>query len=138
MVALATGEKAQDDSTTVRLLGDIREVYGRRKATRLSSAVLVADLATIEESPWGEWNRGRPLTPHALAALLRRHGIRPGTVRLDDFQTAKGYKVEDFEDAWSRYLEASRNGSLLPRKAAAAAGCDGVTAFSGVRTGESR
>jgi hypothetical protein len=35
--------------------------------------------------------------------MLRPFGIIPGTVRVGDV-TAKGYKLESFEDAFSRYL----------------------------------
>jgi hypothetical protein len=31
--------------------------------------------------------------------------VRPGTVRLADGRTAKGYYIEQFEDAWTRYLD---------------------------------
>jgi hypothetical protein len=42
-----------------------------------------------------------------LAALLRGFGVTPGTVQLDDKITAKGYKRNDLEDSFSRYLHSS-------------------------------
>ena len=60
-------------------------------------------LIAMERRPWAEWSRGRPLTPRALANLLRGFGISPGTIRISDRSTPKGYKRADFERAWERY-----------------------------------
>jgi hypothetical protein len=92
---------AQDDSIGVRLLFDIRAAfYGK---DRLPSADLVACLIGMEESPWADFEHGKPLIPNALARLLRRYDIAPRTVRIGS-KTPKGYHAEQFEDAWARYL----------------------------------
>jgi hypothetical protein len=38
--------------------------------------------------------------------MLGRFGIAPKTIKLPDGRTAKGYSLEDFEDAFSRYVGA--------------------------------
>jgi hypothetical protein len=39
-----------------------------------------------------------------LARLLKALKIAPGTIRMDDGQTPKGYHRRAFDDAWARYL----------------------------------
>jgi len=102
-LALSGGDVRDDDSLGVKLLADIEDIFQERETDRLSSAELVAALNAIEESPWGDL-RGKPLDPRRLARLLRPFAIKPGTIRLADGQTPKGYSVEAFADDWSRYL----------------------------------
>jgi Protein of unknown function (DUF3631)/Domain of unknown function (DUF3854) len=88
-----------DDSVGVNLLTDIRTVF---VDDRISSANMASKLAEIEESPWGDW-RGKPIDARWLARRLKPYGIRPAKIRIGEM-TAQGYKIEDFHDAWSRYL----------------------------------
>jgi putative DNA primase/helicase len=48
--------------------------------------------------------QGPGLTAPSLAKLLHRYGIKPRSVRIGE-ETAKGYKLEAFGDAFQRYLE---------------------------------
>lgn len=107
-----SGEQAvEDDSAGVRLLADVRTVFDRESVDRLSSETLVSALSEDQEAPWADWG-GKGISQRSLAALLRRYGIRSATVRLADGTTAKGYKREDFEDAWKRYLPESDSPSV--------------------------
>ncbi|MFL6835644.1 MAG: DUF3631 domain-containing protein, partial [Xanthobacteraceae bacterium] len=54
----------------------------------------------LPESPWGNI-RGRPLDDRGLAQRLRRYEIRPKVLKSVN---QRGYRREDFEDAWLRYL----------------------------------
>lgn len=92
----------EDDSASVQLLTDIRAVLNGDGVDRIASAALAAALNQIEESPWCEW-RGKPITTHGIVGLLKRYEIHPGSIRIGDW-AGKGYKREDFEDAWNRYL----------------------------------
>ena len=65
-------------------------------------AILPA-LVTMEDRPWSEWSRGKPLSPRGLATLLKSFGIAPSTIRLDGDATPKGYKRAAFEPVWKRY-----------------------------------
>jgi hypothetical protein len=102
-VALSGVETQDDESAGVRLLGDVRAIFATRGDDRISSATLAAELHELEESPWSEWY-GKPITQHGIAKLLKHFEIRPRTVRFDDETTAKGYRLDQFEDAFSRYL----------------------------------
>jgi hypothetical protein len=77
-------------------------VFDEQDVDRLSSARLAELLSAIEESPWGDL-RGKPLDARGLARRLKPYGVFPRSVRLDDGTTPKGYKAEQFADAWLRY-----------------------------------
>jgi hypothetical protein len=101
-ITLAAAPAAEDESTGVRLLADIRTVFDATGTDHIFSETLVSKLNALEESPWAEWF-GKGLTKNGLAKMLRRFEIRPRTVRVRD-STAKGYGSAYFADAWSRYL----------------------------------
>jgi Protein of unknown function (DUF3631) len=98
---LSNGSDHEDESHGVRLLGDIRTVFDERGVDRLASAALAASLAEMEESPWAEWY-GKPITAAAIARLLDRYEIKPKVIRVGD-ETPRGYRRQQFEDAWERY-----------------------------------
>ena len=108
VLTLSTGS-VEEPSLGLLLLADIRDVFEETDALRLATADLILDLARREESPWGEWwvdpKTATPKqgAPRALARLLRPHGIRSAKVRIGE-RTAQGYKLEDFVDAWERFL----------------------------------
>lgn len=91
-----------DEGRGVRLLLDIRTIFAAKNTDRVASAELVNALVEMEGSPWGEVNRGRPITTHALARMLRPFGISPAT-RRDGATTFKGYIGAAFTEAWRRY-----------------------------------
>jgi hypothetical protein len=90
----------------VRPLADIRRAFDSGLlGDRISSASLIEELASDEEAPWARWRGDGKITPRALAGILRRYDIRSTNVRIEE-ATPKGYKREQFEDAWRRYLPA--------------------------------
>ena len=93
----------KDESKRIWLLADIRAIFGERSADRLASAELIEALVAIEGRPWAEWNKGKPLTTNGLARLLKPFDIKPATKRIGD-QTAKGYYLTQFVEAFERYL----------------------------------
>lgn len=132
---LAANDSDNSSSLGVLLLRDCWGIFGGRSKGTMFSKDLLTALLALEESPWTEYQYGKPLTVNQLSRRLRGYGIRSQTVRDGD-QTAKGFKREDFEDAWSRYLppsEASQRHNdvvapVLPADAAVTATpCDGAT-----------
>jgi len=93
-----------EDSICVRLLSDIHAIFVGRGLDRISSGDLVEALVGIETSSWSEWSRGKPISKAKLAHLLSTFGITPSDIRFPDGKVLKGYRKEDFVDAWSRYL----------------------------------
>jgi hypothetical protein len=101
-IEISTGAEREDDSLTTLLLADIRDIFEADGAERFKTADLIARLAQIEESPWGDWH-GKEITAHALSALLRPFRIKTLPVWTEG-KTVRGYKCEQFADAWSRVL----------------------------------
>ena len=102
----------EDQSYGIQLLCDIHDLFTQKGADRLSSEVIATALADKEDRPWSEWGRQKKkLTKTQLARLLKPFNIRPTTVRIDG-KTPKGYLLDDFMDAFRRYLP--DNQSLIP------------------------
>jgi hypothetical protein len=97
-------EEASDRPATlgIRLLADIRKVFGDREA--MATVNLLGELNEIETAPWGTLLKGEPLDSRALAKYLNKYEIETGnTVRLNG-NVFKGYTRRGFMDAWARYL----------------------------------
>jgi Protein of unknown function (DUF3631) len=101
-LALSTGEEREDDSFTVTLLRDIHSFFAANGHDRVRTADLLEHLHGIEESPWGDWY-GKTLSAQGLSRLLKPYRIRTMPVWTEG-QTVKGFKVEQFADAFSRTL----------------------------------
>jgi hypothetical protein len=91
------------DSVREQLLADIRESFGERGPGRLLTEDLLQDLRAREDRPWSEWRGGHPLSAVQLARLLKPFGVRPRLFRTGP-KVARGYLLESFSDAFSRYL----------------------------------
>jgi Protein of unknown function (DUF3631) len=101
-VELYGGREIDDESSGVRLLADVRDVFEDRDTDRLATAGLLDGLHRVDEAPWGDWY-GKPLSARSLAKMLRPYGVHSRTVRLDDGTTPKGYLREQFDEPWGRY-----------------------------------
>lgn len=99
-VELVKVAESRDASLGVRLLGDLREVFG--DADTLPTEAILTRLHDLDEAPWGDL-RGKPMDARGLARRLRQYDVRSKTVRVGD-ATPKGYSRTDLHDAWTRYL----------------------------------
>ena len=103
LVEILTGEAAEDSSTGIRLLSDIRSVFQQQEGLdRIFTVDLLAALCDMEPQ-WLEFNYGKALSAAALARLLKAYDIAPRKIRISD-RTASGYFRDGFSDAWARYL----------------------------------
>ncbi len=100
--AKAEGEEVEEHAG-VMLLRDLAALMEERGVDRITSADAVGHLVTLEERPWPEWNRGRPITARAVARLLRPFGVRPVNLRLSSGKVPKGYRLEDVTKALRPY-----------------------------------
>jgi Protein of unknown function (DUF3631) len=110
-LALAAGDD-DDRSLGLVLLADCRTVFDQQQVERIATQDLISHLGALDESPWAEWwldAMGEPLksAPRKLAQRLRPYGIRSTNVRTDE-KIVKGYRREDFLDAWERFLSVPR------------------------------
>ena len=99
-----SGRRAEvDESARTMLLVDIQAIFNCHGVDRIASDEIVADLVEREDRPWPEWKKGKPITTTQIARLLKPFDIKPKVLRLPSKQ-ARGYELEDFNDAFSRYL----------------------------------
>ena len=98
-VALAGQAVSREASLGVRLLRDLREIFGG--ADRLSTHDILERLHRVEEAPWAEL-RGRPLDARGLANRLGQYEITSTKVKVGG-RALQGYRAEDLWDSWERY-----------------------------------
>jgi Protein of unknown function (DUF3631) len=104
VMTAAEAQQEEDTSASVRLLGDLREVFDQAEAEALYSATILDALHKLDEAPWADWY-GHLLRPRELATLLRPYDLRPKSVREGGTgRPLKGYARADLHDAWRRYL----------------------------------
>jgi hypothetical protein len=100
-VALIATTREEEPSLGIRLLADLRTVFGEAEA--LFTKTILGALHDIEESPWKDLRGDKSLDARGLALRLRQYGIKSKQVR-EGKQTSKGYARVDLVDAWARYL----------------------------------
>lgn len=100
------GLEGEAPSIGAELLGDVKAVFDDKKASKIFSADLLAALIADDEQPWATWNKGRPMSPRQLSSRLADFGIKSKDVR-QGFEVKKGYHLEQFTDAFGRYLSAT-------------------------------
>lgn len=103
-VSLVSDARQGTPSLGVRLLGDLRHVFGRRDA--MATDEIIKALCALDEAPWGDL-RGKAIDARGLAHRLKPYGISSKQVRVGPTLTLKGYARADLHDAWARYLSVS-------------------------------
>lgn len=116
-VALVALSKEGAPSLGIRLLADLREVFGDRDA--MATDEILSALHGVPESPWADI-RGKPLNDRGLASRLRHYGIKPKVIRIGE-STPRGYARGDLVDAWRRYLSSPPCGGATSATSATAA-----------------
>jgi hypothetical protein len=82
---------------------------------RVKTADLLAHLHGVDDSPWSDWY-GKPLSAHGLSRLLKPYRIKTLPVRVDG-ETVRGYKAEQFADAFARALGVTGVTGVTPQSA---------------------
>ncbi|GJH04488.1 DUF3631 domain-containing protein [Paraburkholderia terrae] len=103
-----SGDEGNSQSVGSELLSDIQAVFERRGVDRIFMADLLSELLQDEEAPWKTWNRGREMTILQLGKKLKDYGIKSKSVRIG-YNSWKGYQIEQFSDAFARYLCSKRD-----------------------------
>lgn len=102
-VALVTQSTESTPSLGIRLLADLRTVFG--DAEHLATDTIIKKLCAIEESPWSDI-RGKPIDSRGIASRLKGYQVASKVVRIGE-HTFRGYRRSDLHDAWVRYLPVS-------------------------------
>lgn len=114
-------------SSANELLSDIQEILHAKKTLKISTSELINALCEDTEKSWATYNRGKPLSPRQLATKLKDYGITSKTIRMNSYETAKGYEAEQFNDAFSRYLSDPLNYPSQSNKSLEANNVKGLT-----------
>jgi 5S rRNA maturation endonuclease (ribonuclease M5) len=92
-----------EPSLGVRLLQAMKAMF-KQDIDCLLSKTVIAKLIEDPEQPWVEYKNGKPITQKQLAGLLGQYRIYSGTIHPDGLPDGKGYKRQQFEEVWERYL----------------------------------
>ena len=112
--ALALSVSNESISTSVELLMAIREIFARKNVVKLTTNELISVLCDDEEGPWASYNRGKEITARQLGSELGKFQIKSRTTKFQG-KSLKGYFLEDFTDAFARYLPSLDTPADLPR-----------------------
>ncbi len=84
----------------VQVLRDIRDLFLlNNQPEKLPTRDLLSYLRNLEDRPWSRWGSN---SRNDLSNLLRPFGIFSCDVKVDG-ASLKGYRLQDFQDAWERY-----------------------------------
>ena len=87
-----------------QLLADLRAVFhSKGDPPALATRSILDALHQMDSRPWGRYEKGKPLSPHGLAKLLRPFQVTPNTVRLAGGDILKGYKHDALDPLWKAY-----------------------------------
>lgn len=102
-VAVAMSGGKPEPADNVKVLAAIQDVFVERGTDKIASQELAVELA----------NRRLLIAPEpdALAACLRDFSIQPKNIKFSPKEVRKGYRREQFEDAWLRYEVTAPKGS---------------------------
>jgi putative DNA primase/helicase len=100
-------------STGTELLADIQEVFEHKRTNKISTADLIEALCDDDEKVWATYNRGKPVSPRQIAKRLGDFGIKSKNVRIG-YDVPKGFDIEQFQEAFARYLSTPPENPLHP------------------------
>ena len=105
--ALALTQSTEDTaSTRVLLLADLRDLFNAEKSGVLFTTEILNALHKRDDRPWPEFGKKQaPITGRQVASLLKPFGITaPKDPLWRGAEHARGYRHQDLEDAFLRYL----------------------------------
>jgi hypothetical protein len=95
----------EDFYSSKQILADIRDAFAEKGNPEWISTIdLLAFLHTMDDRPWDEWTKGKPMHPKSLSHLLEPFSIRPRNHRTGPKTIPKGYYRQDLEPVWQRHL----------------------------------
>jgi hypothetical protein len=94
----------EDPSLTAELLVDIQQIFQESGKDKLPSKVLVKKLICMEERPWTEYQRGKPLTQNKLAQLMKDFDVHTHQAK-SGARNLKHYLHADLKPLFERYLK---------------------------------
>jgi hypothetical protein len=112
-VAMSKADQEFDEEPATLLLQDLQMLFRVRGDDRLESREIVRSLVAMEDGPWADYRRGRPLTERGLAKILGLFRIKSQKWAVTEAGRRKwrrGYFLSDLEDTFARYVPAPTAG----------------------------
>lgn len=107
-VAICGRDDGDEGDLGARLLIDLKALFESEPGrTAWPSARIVEYLNALEPSPWPDLVHGKGINANRLAKMLAKFEIHSRNI-ADAGQRPKGYRVESFADAFTRYLPQNR------------------------------
>ncbi|WP_201607079.1 DUF3631 domain-containing protein [Psychrobacter immobilis] len=102
------GNGSDEPSLNEQLLADIQTVFNLHETDRLLSKHLLAALCRDPEMIWSTLNHGKPITLPQISKRLSGFRISSKCMRTIDVNgkevRGRGYDINEFQDALSRYI----------------------------------
>jgi putative DNA primase/helicase len=115
---LVREDRGDDDNEPagVMLLRDLYDMMRREGDQAIHRTFFKNRVIEIEDRPWAEWKNGRPITSHAITALLKPFEVYARSVRVRG-KAEQGYSLEQVENAYIRYVSSTdpANSATLPQ-----------------------
>ena len=87
------------------LLADVRLVFAQRgNVEKILTSEIRSALAQMDDRPWATHDRGKTITPHALAKVLKNFEAAPRQWKVG-IDRGRGYYLADLQPAFAKYLE---------------------------------
>jgi putative DNA primase/helicase len=94
--------EAEDDNPGSELLRDIRQVFEMEGGAAIHTSVLAEALLTLDDSRWGDWNRGRGINGKGIAKLLKPYQVKSRQIKIHGVNK-HGYQLASFERVFQKY-----------------------------------
>jgi len=87
------------------LIRDIQRIFkDEGNPEHIESQRLTDLLNELEESPWGDYSKGKGISKIKLSYMLKPFGIKPKQFWDQSQGKARGYHLESFKETFSRYI----------------------------------
>ena len=97
---------AEGGSVGIMLLQDLREILTAYTDKNIATEFIIRQLTGNDflDRPWRTYGKGSPISAKQVSNLLKSFEIKSDTRHFPNGPKLKGYVVEDFKDAFRRYL----------------------------------
>jgi putative DNA primase/helicase len=97
-------EEGDEETMRIQVLRDIQTIFDQAEEKEMWSESLIEKLVEMEDRPWSEYKGGfKPITAHSLSRLLKPFEIKSVQI-WESGSNRRGYRMEQFADAFARYL----------------------------------
>jgi hypothetical protein len=109
LAALRLADREDGETLGAELLADVRRAFNDYGDERVRTEDLLSRLNNMTDRPWPTLINGKEINAHRLSKLLRQFELQSTTLRVRG-KVAKGYSLDQFTDAFARYLPAPEQG----------------------------